>query len=261
MDIYKYVNKTNSALTIGQISILPYGEYITSSTSTVLDKLEGILVDKYLNGTAITNKVDFNSDSPVVSNLSDGGIRLDISNPTYGWYDLLSPTVVYSGAATNKPVFNVLVGSVKDYQFILNDESSHEFHMPHDYLLGSDMYIHVHWTHNSSSVTTGSVTWQFDATYARGYSRGIFNTPIVITVDQNAPTTALTHMIAETKLSAIAGAGGLLDTNLLEPDGIIKLRLKLIANTCGANPFVHFCDAHYQTTGLPTKNRNYDFYT
>lgn len=57
-----------------------------------------------------------------------------------------------------------------------------------------------------------------------------------------------------------------LDTNSLEPDGILDCTTTLITMptiTGGTTnePFIIITDFHYQTTQLPTKNRNYPFYT
>lgn len=263
MDLYKYVNRTGSTINIDGIEITAFSSYISTNPVASLDKYEGVLVDKYLNQVSVINRVDFNSDSPVLSNAADGGIRLDTSDPTYGWHDLLSPTVIYAGAASNKPLFEVFKGNIRQYSFIVNDESFHHFHLPHDYKLGSNIYIHTHWTHAAADVVSGGVTWEFEATYAKGYTRGVWSTPITTTVQQNASTVPYTHMIAEVPLSSEGGVGGLLDSSILETDGIIEVRLKLLGNTITNSPriFMNFCDMHYQTTGIPTKNRNYNFYT
>ena len=55
----------------------------------------------------------------------------------------------------------------------------------------------------------------------------------------------------------------MLDTDLLEPDGVVLMRVFLSANTmAGAtDPFMHYCDLHYQSTGIGTKQKTPDFYT
>lgn len=262
MDIYKYVNRTGDTIVIGAYTLTPFAGITTDSSIAILDKVDGILVDKYVNQVSTTNRVDFNSDSPVVSNSQDGGIRLDIADPTYGWHDLLSPTVIYAGASANKPSFDTFRGNIRQYSFVVNDESFHHFHLPHDYKAGSDMYIHTHWTHTASDVLSGSVTWEFEVTYSKGYARGIWPVSRTFTVTQDASTTPYTHMIAETLLSNTGGTSGRIPSEDLETDGIVEVRLKLLSNTLTNTPriFMNFCDVHYQTTGLPTKNRNYNFW-
>ena len=70
-------------------------------------------------------------------------------------------------------------------------------------------------------------------------------------------------MISEGPLSATGGAGGLIPTEDLEVDGLILCTLTMTGNTVndGSLPFVHAIDIHYQSTGLPTKQRSPDFWT
>jgi len=83
---------------------------------------------------------------------------------------------------------------------------------------------------------------------------------------QAANTTRYQHMIAETALSISGGSGTQLDTDLIEVDGLLFCRLYLDSNdltdsVAPPDPFVHFVDIHYQSTGVPTKNRAPDFWT
>jgi hypothetical protein len=74
-------------------------------------------------------------------------------------------------------------------------------------------------------------------------------------------------MIAGTTLSVSGGASDELDTDILEPDGLILCRFYLDSNDITVSgggvpdPFIHFVDIHYQSTGLPTKQRAPDFWT
>lgn len=257
MDIYRYVNRRNYSITVGGITIPANGEYISySQTVPELDRVDGVLVDKHFNGAFRQEPVEFNYYQPVLSHTRGDGIKLNSENPQWGWKDLLSPTTVYEGAAANKPNFEAFLGTIRAYQFAVDDESFHEFHIPHDYAPGTDVWIHAHWTYNGTAVTGGSVTWQWDASAARGYGASVYNLPVSVTATQIAPLVPLTHMIASTRLSSPGGSGGLLDSNLIEPDMLIKTRLKLAANTMsdGKKPFMSFSDMHYQSNNLSTKN-------
>lgn len=256
MDIYKYVNQRPYSITVAGITIPAYGEYISYNNPVLeLDKVDGVLVDKHYNGSYRQDPVEFNYYQPVLSNLKGDGIKLNSENPQFGWHDLLSPTTIYEGAAAHKPTFEVFAGTIRAYQFDVGDESFHEFHIPHDYVPGTDVWIHAHWTYNGTAVTSGSVTWQWDASLAKGYGQGVYNTPVSVSVTQAAPLVPLTHMIASVKLSS-AGGGAFIDTNLIEPDALIKTRLTLLNNTMSGakKPFMSFSDMHYQSTNIPTKN-------
>jgi hypothetical protein len=195
------------------------------------------------------------------------GIKIDTAVPEFGWHDITGNLHNVNGAL-NSADYVVYRGGIKAYQFAEGEESFVNFHLPHDYLPGSEIFIHVHWSHNSSLVTGGSCTWAFETMYAKGHNQASFEAPVNISVIQNTSIVPYQHMIAETSASVSGGSPGvLLDTELLEADGIIQARLYLDSNdiiTSNAsivNPFAHFVDIHYQSTGLPTKNKAPDFWT
>jgi hypothetical protein len=138
--------------------------------------------------------------------------------------------------------------------------------MPHDYAMGTNLYIHVHWSHTGTLVTGGSTTWGFELMYARGHDQAAFPAPITVSVSQNASTTQYQHMIAEGLASTPGGSGVLLNTTDLEVDGLIQCRLFLDSNDITVSgglvpdPFIHMVDIHYQSTGAPTKNRAPSFW-
>ena len=195
------------------------------------------------------------------------GIKLSGDTSDFGWHDIIGyinvPASNPSGATET-----IYRGGIRVYQFDEGDDAQVNFHMPHDYLQDSDMYIHVHWSHNSTLITGGTVTWGLEIMYAKGHDQASFNVPELSPVTQSASTVQYRHMIAERVISA-AGAspgGGLMNTNDLEVDGILQVRLYLDSNDIEVssgpkpNPFAHFVDIHYQSTGLPTKNKAPDFW-
>lgn len=193
---------------------------------------------------------------------SGAGIKIDQTTPTFGWKDLLGP-IQTKGSGTNNPTWATYRGNISQYQFSVNKECWLEFHIPHDYVPGSDIYIHTHWSHIATNVTSGGVTWGWDVTYAKGYNQEAFSAPINTTIQQNASTTQYKHMIAEVQLSSSTPSGSQLDSSLLEIDGLLLVRCYLSANNMSAatNPFMHMTDLHYQSTQLATKSKNTPFYS
>jgi hypothetical protein len=185
------------------------------------------------------------------------GIKVDPSNASFGWQDLLSPVTIDIGAANNKPSFAIYTGGIKQYQFIQNDQVWSEYHIPHDYAPNTIIYIHTHWSHPSAGLT-GNVVWGFEATYSKGHNQQSFSNTVTTTVTAPASNIALRHLLSETALSGV----GLLVTGDIEPDGIILLRTFLSQNNLSpaSNPFLHFVDIHYQSTGIGTKQRIPNFY-
>jgi hypothetical protein len=180
------------------------------------------------------------------------------NDQTHGWRDLIgSVRVDLSGQGATVANY---IGGIKQHQFAVGDEEVREFHMPHDYAVGTNLYIHAHWSHNSTSVTSGDVTWQFEAMSARGHDTDAFYTPVVVNVTQNASTERYRHMIAEVQLSEPGGVS-MLDNYWIDVDGLIIVACRLTGNTMsgGATPFLHSFDIHYQSTNMATKNKVPDF--
>lgn len=184
---------------------------------------------------------------------------------TFGWHDLICDMHYHDGAA-DAPETLAYIGGIQQYAFEVDDSVQIIAHMPHDYAMGSDIYIHCHWSHNSQYVTGGSVTWGFELTYAKGHNQMAFTTPVTIVEFQNASTIRYQHMICEALASASGGGENILDTDDMEVDGLFFGRIFLSANNLTVSqglvptPFLHEVDVHYQSTGVPTKSRAPNFW-
>jgi len=201
----------------------------------------------------------------VLDKASGNGIKVDATTPTFGWRDLLGPIVVRGSGGTD-PNWTTYKGGIKAYSLNVNDEVWVTYHLPHDYVEGTDIFIHPHWSHNSTLVTGGSVTWSFEMTYAKGHNQAAFGTNVTQTQVSNASTIQYQHIIDDTQISVSGGSGTQLDSDLFEPDGLILIRFYLSANnitSSGAvpDPFLHLADGHYQSTNIATKDRAPDFYS
>lgn len=212
-------------------------------------------------------ELDEHPDGLKMTAQSGEGIKLDPSSPQFGWHDLRAFLTRDTEAPGTFPPMNAFRGGIKQLQFTVTDTQSAfaAFHIPHDYVPGTDLFIHVHWCHNSATVTGGSVTWGFEASYAKGHQQEAFSSPILVPVTQAASTTQYFHMIAETALSVAGGSANQLDTSLIEVDGIVATRLFLDSNditdsVAQPDPFAFFVDLHYQSSGIPTLNRSPSFY-
>ena len=196
-------------------------------------------------------------------NASGNGIKVNNASPAFGWQDLIGAITAKTSGVTAAP-FNTFRNNILAYQM---DNSTRAFyiiyHVPHDYVPGTDIFWHVHWAHNSASVTTGSVTWQYEATYAKGFNQAPFPASVVGTVTQAASTVQYQHMVAEGQMSVAGGSGTQLNSTNFEVDGLILLVATLSANTMSAatDPFIFTADIHYQSTGISTKNKAPNFYT
>jgi hypothetical protein len=188
------------------------------------------------------------------------------SDLSFGWHDLIGSLFINDYAAVNAPSFEIYRGGIKQHRFAVNDEAQVSFHMPHDYLPDSDVFIHAHWSHDSDKVIGGSVTWGFELIYAKGHTQASFSQPIIVTELQYTSNEQFMHMICEAPASITGGSANLIDSSILEVDGLIFGRTYLVANDLQTsdssivNPFLHTVDIHYQSTGAPTKRKSPNFW-
>lgn len=205
----------------------------------------------------------------VIDKSSGLGIKIDNAAPTFGWRDLRAE-IRTRGVGGTDPNDSTYIGNVKAYSFAVNDEAWIEFHIPHDYVSGTDIHLHFHWSHNSAIVTGGNITIGADVTYAKGHNQATFsaevNLTLVATAIASASSGRYRHMIPEIQLSAAEPSASQIDTDDLEPDGLVLARIYLVANnitSSGAvpDPFIHEVDLHYQSTNIATKDKAPDFYT
>jgi hypothetical protein len=222
-------------------------------------------------------------DNIVLPKTSGKGILLDPDAPTYGWHDMLGDIKTRpaaGGGAAAQPDFVAYRGNVYAYRFGTTAPNNHlheafiEFHVPHDYAPGTDLYLHAHWSQNvvdtgGPASVPGDAEWFWDVSYAKGHgtaggSADPFVAPIAPTVVQQGSTTQYGHMIAETQLSDSAPSGVQLDSDDIEVDGLILVRIHRTPgagnDTLDQDTFLHYCDIHYQSTNLATKGKVPDFY-
>jgi hypothetical protein len=87
------------------------------------------------------------------------------------------------------------------------------------------------------------------------------------TITGTPSTTQYQQIISETQLSASSPSGSQIDSDDLEPDGVIMMRGGLNANNLTVSsggapaPFIHYVDIHYQSTNIGTKDKVPNFYT
>lgn len=209
--------------------------------------------------------------NPVVSKTKGMGIKIDPSSPVFGWRDILGDIHVRT-AGSNDPTLTTFRNGIRIYAFsnsVMNEVFLF-FHIPHDYLPGSDIYVHVHWAQNvvdsgGTAGAPGDVKWQFESTYSKGHNQAAIPATVTTSVTATASAVQYQHMLTEVQLTAASPGAGQLDSDDIEVDGIIMMRFFRnpadVADTLNQVPFVMYCDLHYQSTGLPTKNKAPDFWT
>jgi len=221
---------------------------------------------------ALVSRFRIKSDGNAVIGKTSGlGIQVDTATPTFGYRDLLGEVKILSPGA-NDPTLAVFRDSVRQFSFsnAITNEVYLSFHIPHDYVASTDIFIHAHWGQNvvdtgGPAGVPGDVKWQFEVTYAKGHDQAAFPATFTTTITQSASGTQYQHMLAEIQLSATAPSATQIDSDIIEPDGVILVRCFRDptdgADTLDQVPFLHFVDVHYQTSNIGTKQKSPDFYT
>ncbi len=209
----------------------------------------------------------------VFEKASGNGIKVDQTTPTFGFADLIGDQFSKNTGGT-KPTLTTYNGAAQAWQFTNGDEAYMTYHIPHDYVLGTDIHLHIHWSQNAAGATGGTIDFKYFAIYAKGWNQAsgstFTSTPITATFttinidDGGSGLNRYQQHITEVTISAASATAALFDRDDFEPDGIIELTLEMDADNLtgtASSPFIHYADIHYQTTGLiGTKSRSPDFY-
>ena len=194
------------------------------------------------------------------------GMKVDVGTPTFGWRDLKGK-VTQRNTGASKPTHATYRDTLAQYQFAAGKEEYFTYHIDHDHVPDSDIHLHVHWSHIGAFVNGGTITIEYEISYAKGFNQGAFGAPVSTTFTGTASIVQYQHILSEVQISAAAPSANQIDSNDLEPDGIIEARIKITSNDItvseGAvpDPFIHEVDIHYQSTGMGTKQKAPDFYT
>jgi hypothetical protein len=207
----------------------------------------------------------------VIEKASGRGIKVDHTTPTFGFADILGDQFSKNTGAT-KPTLTAYNGVIEAWLFANGKEAFISYHIPHDYVPSTDIHLHIHWSQNAAGATGGDVDFRYTAIYAKGHNQATGS--VFTTTPKTALFTSVTlagagltqyqQHLTEVTISAATATDALFDRDDFEPDGVIELTLEMDANNMTgtpSDPFIHFADLHYQTTGLiGTKSRTPDFY-
>ena len=199
------------------------------------------------------------TDTVVINKATGKGIKVDTAAPTFGYRDITGDIIVRGAGAADPPSWSTFRGVISAYEFsaTVEKECWITFHVPHDYVPGTNIYMHAHWGNAAAAPNTGGVVWGFDYSSSRGYDQEVFPAPTTITVTKACHATRYMHQISETAAITIAN---------LEVDSLIIVRVYRKAadagDTCTDAVHLFTADIHYQSTNMATKAKNGpSFYT
>jgi hypothetical protein len=193
----------------------------------------------------------------------------------HGWKDL-NGQIETKSAGANAAAFAVYRGTGWAYEFdnVRLREAFIVYHVPHDYVPGTDMYVHAHWSQivvdtGGPAGVPGNCKWSFDISHAKSFgipggAADAFRAPKTTSVIQQGSTTQYGHMLAEVQFTSHDGSATLFEHSEFEIDGVLMLRVYRDAgdasDTLNQSAFLHFVDIHYQSLIGGTPKRVPPFY-
>jgi hypothetical protein len=206
------------------------------------------------------------TDNLILPKTSGKGMQVDPASPSFGWKDLIGD-ISPKTSGVGSPTLDNITGNIRGFRYTVGDDGDAFYHIPHDYLPGSDLFLHPHWTHNGTNIS-GSLVVTCYVTYAKGHQQASFHLEKTLTITDGGLTIvnspALWHRIPEVQLSTSGGSASQLDTDIIEVDGLILLNFEVTTNptiTGGSGePFLLTFDIHYQSTNQATKQKAPNFY-
>ena len=176
---------------------------------------------------------------------------------TRGWRDITTQVTV-RGVGANDPTFSVYTGTTfRAFSFSATtmNEVFAVFHVPHDWIPGTAIHLHAHWSNAAAAPSTGNVIWGFDYSFAKGFGQEAFPVQNNVIISAPSPAISKTHNISETPPILVPG---------MEIDGILLVRCYRdaanVLDTCTNAVFLHTMDIHYESDSNSTKNKAPNFY-
>jgi len=198
------------------------------------------------------------------------GIKVDSTGtPTFPWRDLIGDITPKTSGAGAPTLAAFRGGNVRSFFYSAGDDGDAIFHIPHDYVPGSDMFLHLHWGHNGTAIS-GSLVVDFYLTYAKGHDQAAFAAEVNRTLTVSTPNIATIpqyrHRVDETQITAASPAASQIDSDIIEVDGLILVHfnattIPTITGGTTNEPAFFTLDIHYQSTGVGTKQKAPDFWT
>lgn len=194
--------------------------------------------------------------APLTPVEADANLTLLQTRTGDGWRDNISSIDTRGGGTA--PQINLYRDGIYLYEFSADsmNEVFSNFHIDHDYKLGTMLYPHLHFVTTSNAA--GVVRLGFEYTFAQGHGLGSFPASTTLMLDFTVPAnSAHVHFVAEMpEGQGIPGTG-------VDTDGVVLMRIFRDAahsnDTFTGTIFGIIVDLHYQVDRYATKNRAPNF--
>lgn len=175
-------------------------------------------------------------------------------NEGRGFNDLLFSGESLARPAAGSPTLTTFRGNVMLYAFDGSsgvDAAFFTAHVLHDYIPGTKIFPHIHWSHIIGS-PSGDVVWQVEYTVAKGHTIQAFPATTTIELQQTAGAQFVHHLIETSDADAIVSTD-------LEPDSVITGRIFRDAghsnDTFANDAYLLHIDFHYESDTIMTNEK------
>ena len=171
--------------------------------------------------------------------------------PEAGWNDIVMSLATGKAVGSNVPDWNTYRDGIKAWEFsaTATDELWINFHIEHDYMVGSPMYPHIHFSTNNTA--TGVIRWGLEYTYADREGTFPASTTIYLEYDVTA-SAQYEHLVVEATDAQAALITG-------DVDGLCQMRVfrdgSHANDTFSDAVFGLTADIHYQVNKFCTLNK------
>ncbi len=224
-------------------------------------------VNSSLAGKLAAANPSVNGSINIVPGAAGDGIKIDSQ---YSWVDLigdLTPKTNGNSIAT----WDTFRSNFKSWAHPLNTTGDLQYHVPHEYATGTDVFLHLHWGHQGTNIA-GTLTVELEISVVpRTLNNPAAAMPAPVTITITVPDLTITNSpqycmrVDEIQISSAGGVNGLLNTADISVDSLVFVRylIKTIPSISGGIknvPFIFNADLHIQSNIIGTKNKDPNFY-
>lgn len=200
----------------------------------------------------------------IIDKAASSGIKVDTTTPTYPWRDLIAAANAKTSGGTAPMLAAFRGGNCRRWFYWAGDQVDCEYHIPHDYVPGTDLFLHIHWGHNCTAIS-GNFVLKVSMSYAKGYNTDIFDPELVFTM--TIPATNLTvaprygHIVSEVQISSSTPNATQFNSSTIQVDGELVVNVTVVtAPTMSGGtqntPYMGHIDVHYQSMNVGTKQKD-----
>ena len=187
--------------------------------------------------------------------MTDKENAISSSGLPIGWKDLIARFASQKTNITNEPTWEDTGNGIFMYSFVDGNEVFAQYHVGHDYKLGTKAFAHIHFFSQATMAVGETVEWTFKYAIAKGHQQGesltVPTTDIIMTYTADGTEVAGEHIILE--------CSELQSFELYEADTVLITSTAKTGGTHSGKIFGIMADIHYQSDHETTVSKIPDF--